>query len=123
MPDSAFPSGAFDDLPEEILEAIYADPPATQEQLIARYPELAEQIRILGGVHQQLQPLRPLITNFPPLGPSPLGVVGNHEQLDVIKEGGMGVIYRARHRTLHRVDAIKMIKKGALASNAERDRF
>ncbi|MHC1763949.1 MAG: protein kinase [Verrucomicrobiia bacterium] len=49
--------------------------------------------------------------------------LGSYELLDVIAEGGMGVVYRARHTGLDRVVALKMIRSGVLASSADVERF
>ena len=47
----------------------------------------------------------------PAPAPAPL-TVGAYEVLDVLGRGGMGVVYRARHRTLGQEVALKMILAG-----------
>ncbi len=46
-------------------------------------------------------------------------VVGSYELLGRIGRGGMGEVWRARHRTLGRLAAVKRIRAGALSDDAE----
>jgi len=48
---------------------------------------------------------------------------GDYELLDRLGEGGMGVVFKAVQKKLNRIVAIKMLRSGSLATNAEVKRF
>ncbi len=50
-------------------------------------------------------------------------MIGEYELIDEIARGGMGVVYRARHKGLKRLVALKMILSGSMATFEERERF
>ncbi|MBM3999464.1 MAG: protein kinase [Planctomycetes bacterium] len=50
-------------------------------------------------------------------------IAGEYELLELIGRGGMGVVYRARQRSLDRIVAVKMIATGRLADDEDIARF
>jgi serine/threonine-protein kinase len=55
--------------------------------------------------------------------PPSLAVFGDYERLELAGRGGMGVVYRAWHRRLNRVEAVKLIRAGQLAGPEALARF
>src|SRR5262249_31214570 len=51
------------------------------------------------------------------------GDVGDYELLGEIARGGMGIVYRARQRSLNRLVALKMIRTGHGTTEADVQRF
>jgi hypothetical protein len=49
--------------------------------------------------------------------------VGEHDLLEEIGQGGMGLVYRARHRRLQRLVALKMLRADVLPSAGDVQRF
>jgi serine/threonine protein kinase len=50
-------------------------------------------------------------------------VLGDYVLLDLLGEGGMGQVFKARHRVMHRTVALKVIRKEQLASESAVQRF
>ncbi len=67
---------------------------------------------IESGVGRALAPMLPKLRYF-----------GDYELLEEVARGGMGVVYRARQVSLERTVAVKMMRPGLLATEAEIQRF
>jgi serine/threonine protein kinase/WD40 repeat protein len=92
--------------------AVVASPPSDEDdQTLPPAHEATEQ---LAGV-----PESPA-DNSPPV---PLPEMGDYELLEKIGEGGMGAVYKARHKKLKRIMAIKLLPKERLANPTALARF
>src|SRR5439155_13995360 len=92
------------------------------EEYADRYPELADLLREILPTIQALGPAAetPRARETPGGGadfPPPLHV-DEYEVLGEVGRGGMGVVYKARHRGLGRVVALKVLRSDAAADLA-----
>jgi serine/threonine protein kinase len=129
-----------DEIIAAYLEAVAAGEPPDRKALIARHPDLADELRSFFADHDRVralaEPLRPAplanpgeaVTLAPGTDTSlPAGATvryfGDYEILEEIAHGGMGVVYRARQVSLNRIVALKMLLAGHLASPDDVRRF
>ena len=95
-----------------------------REAMLVAHPQHADALRQFfadrDSVGRLLTPI--LHTKRMPL-PARLRYFGDYEVIDEIASGGMGVVYRARQKTLDRIVAVKMIKSGQLAGEEDIRRF
>lgn len=101
------------------------------EAACREHPDLADELRMLWGAvlcadaagSQASDPTTPLMHE------SPSGVLelpvrfGDYELLEELGRGGMGVVFRARQTSLNRPVAVKMILRGDMATEVDRERF
>ena len=121
------------ELLDRYLAQLHSGSAPDREELIRRHPELASALECLDALDAMAAP-----------GPSAEGEAsdaltatsgreiadiapdqsfGDYELLEEIGRGGMGVVYKARQRSLERTVAIKMILAGQFASEEHVRRF
>ena len=93
------------------------NPNASLETILKKYPQWAEPITELWDMHQQLSQCKASSRLHVP------SQIGNYEILAELDRGGMGVVYKARHKELDRIVALKVIRSGELADIDEIARF
>jgi tRNA A-37 threonylcarbamoyl transferase component Bud32 len=110
------------------LEAVRSGQAPDREELLARHPDLADELGAFLADHDNVRHLAKVPTPAPtgPATESPPGTLryfGDYELIELLAEGGMGVVYKARQISLNRLVALKMIRSGELATAEEVQRF
>ena len=122
---------------EQLLEAVIVDyirgceagSPPDRRPILDAQPELAVELRQFFAqrdrMNQLAEPIRGFADDlFQAVGPGQqISYVGNYELLEEVARGGMGVVYKARQKTLGRIVAVKMIVSGRLATDDDVKRF
>src|SRR5262245_40626415 len=138
-PDSSR-QGALEEVLGEYMQRLDRGEAVDREALLARHPELADDLRSYFASSDEVERLSRQSRGEAPSalsGSQPRTVVlektatasdeardvGDYELLEQIGQGGMGVIYKARQRSLQRLVAIKMIRPDRLTGSADVLRF
>lgn len=108
----------------------------SRQKLLDDNPSIADELREFFELHDQLSGAEGNVEtqagalDTPGSIPRPASSqvqppreLGDYEILEEIDRGGMGVVYKARHKELGRVVALKLIRSGELASEEEIQRF
>ncbi|MBC7816792.1 MAG: serine/threonine protein kinase [Planctomycetaceae bacterium] len=100
-----------------------------RNRILEQHPELADDLRDFFAqrdhLNQLAQPLRGFGDSLSAsIGPGKhIQYVGDYELLEEVARGGMGVVYKARQKTLGRIVAVKMMLTGRLANDEDVKRF
>jgi WD40 repeat protein len=108
------------------LKAVDAGQKPDQQELLARHPELTDDLRaFFSGQHKIQVGIAPLRRVLEPQSSPPFSKrgFGDYELLKEIGHGGMGIVYEARQSRPKRFVALKMIRAGQLASPDDVRRF
>ncbi len=117
----------------ELLETLM-DTGGTPEEVCSECPELLPAVREQWEQCRRLDARIDALFNVsgqtanrqnsgPVLASSEFPTVPGYELISQEGKGGMGIVYRARHLTLNRIIALKMLLAGPFASRNERARF
>jgi hypothetical protein len=94
------------------LEALENEPAPDRQGLLAHYPKFAAELEEFFAQREHVgQAVSPLGAVVREPGALPRSF-GDYEFLDEIGQGGMGVVYKARQKSLNRLVALKMIRAG-----------
>jgi WD40 repeat protein/tRNA A-37 threonylcarbamoyl transferase component Bud32 len=120
MPDPLHPKPAAPALPQiaEAARTIASAPTlaaASTNDAVADFELLGETRPHVADVPSPREPFAG--------GRDSIGSFGDYQLIERIASGGMGVVYRARQISLHRIVALKLIRSGELASDEEIERF
>jgi hypothetical protein len=105
------------------LKAVESGQTPAPQQWLTRYPDLAGELTEFFAGRQRVEALAAPLRDCLAAPGIPEESFGDHEVLEEIARGGMGVVYKARQMSLNRLVALKMILAGRLASPADVQRF
>ena len=100
--------------------------PVDVATMIVRFPAFGDEITKQAEFSSWIESETPTTTTDSPINFHDLrtgSTFGEYELLERIGGGGMGSIFRARHRSVHRIVALKVLNAERMASDIDRQRF
>ncbi len=115
----------IDEILAAFLQSRDAGETVVTEDLLAQYPEFAEELRQFFSQNDHLYHLiDPVEAERPTEQDQPaIREFGDYQLLEQIAQGGMGIVYKARQKSLNRIIALKVIRSSGSASKADIKRF
>jgi serine/threonine protein kinase len=115
----------LDEILADYLRAVKRGEAPDKRELLDRHPDLAPELAAFLADRDRFDrlaaPLRQALAESPRLTRGM--IIDQYDVLEEIGHGGMGVIYKARHRDLKRIVALKMLRIGPWAAPADLQRF
>jgi len=109
----------------EYMDRLDSGEPVDREAFVTAHAEVAEELRAHFAAEDAISDLigrsAPVVASLT-TAPLPRRF-GDYELLEEIGRGGMGVVYRAHHRSLDRAVAVKLMLAGQLAGEQDVRRF
>jgi tRNA A-37 threonylcarbamoyl transferase component Bud32 len=104
------------------LQALDAGAAPNQGDWLERYAEVADDLRAFFADQERLHRLAEPLRGLTSAGESPARSFGDYELLEEMARGGMGVVYKARQKSLNRLVALKVLFPGG-RSQEDIERF